>query len=161
MTFGSSEGFVRGLSVLFSVATVPVIFFLAARLFDRRAALLAALLLAINAFHIRYAQEARSYAMLVFFAVLATWLFARNLQEPSSAHWGIYAAVCALATYSHFFGGLLLPAHAISLLSWRDEIPWRKYVRSLLVYGGLISPISISLLILPPFTPPVPWVPPL
>jgi uncharacterized membrane protein len=55
LTFGNSEGFIRGLSVLFSVATVPPIFFLGARLFGRRAGLLAALLLAVNAYHIHYA----------------------------------------------------------------------------------------------------------
>src|SRR4030081_3434034 len=33
LMIGGGEGFVRGLSVLFSVATVPVIFFLGARLF--------------------------------------------------------------------------------------------------------------------------------
>jgi hypothetical protein len=161
LTFGHSEGFIRGLSVLFSVATVPPIFFLGARLFGRRAGLLAALLLAINAYHIRYAQEARGYAMVVFFAVLATWLLARNLQDPSSAHWGIYAALCALATYSHFFGALLVPAHAISLLSWRrDEIPWRKFVGSLLAYGAMIFPIAIYV-VLQAGTTPISWVPPL
>src|SRR5712664_2545108 len=162
LIFGSSEGFVRGLSVLFSVATVPVVFFLGARLFSRRVGLLAALLLATNAYHIRYAQEARGYAMVVFFAVLATWLLARNLQDPSSAHWGIYAALCALATYSHFFGALLVPAHAISLLSWRrDEIPWRKFVGSLLAYAAMIFPIMIYIAGLLTGTAPVSWIPPL
>src|SRR5258708_15300754 len=147
LAMGSSEGFVRGLSVLFSVATVPLIFFLGARLLGRRAGLLAALLLAINGYHIHYAQEARSYAMVVFFAVLATWLLARNLQEPSFAHWGIYAVVCALTTYSHFYGVLLVPAHAISFLSWRqDEIPRRKFACSLLAFGVMIAPIAISVL---------------
>jgi mannosyltransferase len=161
LTFGHSEGFIRSLSVLFSVATVPLIFFLGARLFGRRAGLLAALLLAINAYHIRYAQEARGYAMVVFFAVLATWLLARNLQDPSSAHWGIYAAVCALATYSHFFGALLVPAHAISLLSRRrEEIPWRKFVGNLLAYGAMILPIAIYV-VLQAGTAPIAWVPPL
>ena len=162
MTFGNSEGFVRGLSVLFSVATIPIIYFLGARLFGRRAGLLAAALLAVNAYHIRYAQEARGYAMLVFFAVLATWLFARNLQEPSSAHWGMYAVVCALTTYSHFFGALLVPAHAISLLSWeRDKIPWRKFLGSLLAYGAMIIPIMIFLSGLGRSGEPISWIPPL
>jgi mannosyltransferase len=161
LTFGHSEGFIRSLSVLFSVATVPPIFFLGGRLFGCRAGLLAALLLAVNAYHIRYAQEARGYAMVVFFAVLATWLLARNLQNPSSAHWGIYAALCALTTYSHFFGALLVPAHAISLLSWRgDEIPWRKFVGSLLAYGAMIFPIAIYV-VLQAGTAPISWVPPL
>ena len=165
LIFGSSEGFVRGLSVLFSVATVPVVFFLGARLFSRRVGLLAALLLAINAYHIRYAQETRSYAMVVFFAVLATWLLAKNLQEPSSAHWGIYAAVCAMATYSHFYAVLLVPAQAISLLSWRrDEIPWRKLVGSFLAFGVMIVPIAVfvsAIYVLKTGAPPNLWFTPL
>jgi mannosyltransferase len=165
LIFGNSEGFVRGLSVLFSVATVPIIFFLGARLFGHRVGLLAALLLAINAYHIRYAQETRCYAMVVFFAVLATWLLAKNLQEPASAHWGIYAAVCALATYSHFYAVLLVPAHAISLLSWRrDEIPWRKVVGSLLAFGVMVVPIAVFILaiyVLKIGAPPKLWFTPL
>jgi 4-amino-4-deoxy-L-arabinose transferase-like glycosyltransferase len=98
--------------------------------------------------------------MVVFFAVLATWLLARNLQQPSSAHWGVYANVCALATYSHCFGALLVPAHAISLLSWRrNEIPWRKLGRSLMVFGILIAPLVI--LILKTGAGHLSWVPPL
>jgi mannosyltransferase len=159
LRFGSSEGFIRGLSVLFSVATVPPTFFLGARLFGRRAGLLAALLLAINAYHIRYAQEARSYAMAVFFVVVATWLLARNLQSPATAHWGMYAVVCALATYSHFFSALLVPAHAISLLSLRrDEIPLRSFLLSLLLFGAMISPIAIYVVLQAGMSP-ISWVP--
>ena len=165
LTMGNSEGFIRSLSVLFSVATVPLIFFLGARLFSRSAGLLAAILFASNAYDIRFAQEARSYTMVVFFAVLATWFLARNLQDPSSAHWGIYAAVCALLTYSHFYGALLLPAHAISLLSWRrDEIPWRRFAGSLLMFSVMILPIEIflfAIFVLKTGAPPTLWFPPL
>src|SRR5258705_3772980 len=74
LVLGSSEGFIRGLSVLFSVATVPVMYALGARLFGRGTGLLAAWLLAINAYNVRYAQEARGYALVIFLAVLTTWL---------------------------------------------------------------------------------------
>jgi hypothetical protein len=103
--------------------------------------------------------------MVVFFAVLATCLLAKNLQEPSSAHWGIYAVVCALTTYSHFYAVLLVPAHAISLLSWRrDEIPWRKVVGSLLAFGVMVVPIAIfifAIYVLKTGSPPKLWFPPL
>ena len=144
LTMGRSEAWIRGLSVLFSVATVPYMFFLGARLFGRRAGLVAALLLSINVYHVRYAQEARSYAMAAFLVVVATWLFARNMQEPSSARWGAYAIVCGLATFSHFFAAMVVPAHLLSLLLWRnDEIPWRKFGRSLVAFGVIISPIVV------------------
>src|SRR6266436_3086062 len=91
LVLGSTEGFIRGLSVLFSVATVPVLYALGARLFGRGVGLLAAWLLAINAYHIRYAQEARSYALVVFMATLGTWLLVRNIARPAEARWGLYS----------------------------------------------------------------------
>src|SRR6266566_969714 len=139
MALGSTEGFIRGLSVLFSVATVPVLYALGARLFGRTAGLLAAWLLAINAYHIRYAQEARSYALVVFMATLGTWLLVRNLQEPASARWAAYAAVCALAVYSHIFGALVALAHGVSLAFLRrGDLPWKDLARGVRLFVYLI-----------------------
>src|SRR4030088_1938242 len=144
LALGSTEGFIRALSVLFSVATVPVLYALAGRLFGRHTGLLAAWLLAINAYHVRYAQEARSYALVVFLSVLATWLLTRNLQKPSSAHWGSYAACTVLIVYSHFFGGFVVLAHWVSLVFLRrNEIPWRKLVRNMLWFIYLMIPIEV------------------
>jgi hypothetical protein len=123
--FGIGEGFVRGLSVLFSVLTVPLLYLLGKRLFGETAGLLAAGLLAVNAYHIRYAQEARSYAMLIFLIVLATWILVRNLQEPA-AHWGWYTAVCLLAVYTHFFAVFFLAVHLVALIYIR-RIPPPRY----------------------------------
>ena len=144
LAISSTDIFIRGLSVLISAATVPVIYALGARLFGRNAGLLSAWLLAINAYHIRYAQEARGYALVVFLAVLATWLLVRNLQEPSSARWGAYAVVCILAVYSHFFGALVVVAHVLSLVFLRrGEAPWRDFTRSLRWFAYLMIPIAI------------------
>ena len=131
LLFGSSEGYIRGLSVLFSVATIPLLYALGSRLFGSAAGLLGAWLLAVNAYHIRYAQEARGYAMVVFFSVLAGWLLVRNFQEPLSAKWGAYAAAGAFAVYSHLFGALVLVAHGASLAFLpRTDLPWRELKRS-------------------------------
>ena len=131
LLFGSSESYIRGLSVLFSVATVPLLYALGSRLFGSTAGLLGAWLLAINAYHIRYAQEARGYALVVFFSVLVGWLLVRNLQEPVSARWGAYATAGALAVYSHLFGVVVLIAHGVSLAFLpRTDLPWRELKRS-------------------------------
>ena len=144
LMMGSTEGFIRGLSVLFSVATVPLLYALGTRLFGRATGLLAAWLLAINAYHIRYAQEARGYALVVFFSVLAGWLLVRNLQEPSAAHWRTYAAACALAAYSHFFGALVVIAHGASLVFFpRNDLPWRDLARSARWFVYMTFPIAI------------------
>src|SRR5258705_12550189 len=59
---GQSPFFVRSLSVMISAATLPAIYWVAKQLYDRPVALIATALLAFNAYGVRYAQEARSYA---------------------------------------------------------------------------------------------------
>lgn len=144
LMIGRSAGLVRGLSVLFSVATVPFIYTLGRRLFNRQTGLIAAFLLAINAYHVRYAQEARSYALVVFLCVLASWLFVRNLQEPPSSRWGAYTFVCVLAVYSHFYAGLVVLAHLVSLAGrpWK-ELPKKEIARHLGWFACLVAPIAI------------------
>ena len=68
---GGSEFFLRSLSVVFAVATVPAIYWLGLRLFDRRVATIASFIFALNAYSIRYAQEARSYSLYVFLGTLS------------------------------------------------------------------------------------------
>jgi len=144
LALGSGEGFIRALSVLFSVGTIPVVYALGARLFGRHAGLLAAWFLAINAYHIRYAQEARAYAMVVFLAALASWLFVRNIEEPAGAHWKEYTAVCALCAYSHFYGALIVAAHFVSLAFLpRGQADWRKMVRSFRWFTLFMVPIAV------------------
>jgi mannosyltransferase len=158
LLLGDSEGFVRGLSLLFSVATVPILYFVGARLFGRTAGLLAAWLLAINAYHVRYAQEARGYAMVVFFAAVATLLLVRNVQDPLGARWGAYTAACVLAVYAHFYGGLVVLAHVASLAGLRrSDVPWRELRHSLVRFAILVLPLGASILHIG--TSPVNWIP--
>src|SRR5437868_13233477 len=58
---GDSEVILRLPSALASIATVPLVYLIGRRLFSQSVGLIAALLLAVNLFAIRYAQEARSY----------------------------------------------------------------------------------------------------
>ena len=95
--FGSSPFFIRSLSVIFSLATLPVIFWLAGRLFDRRVALVAVALMSFNAYHIRYAQEVRSYSLFVLLATLSSGFFVATLREPSRRNRAGYVLASVLA----------------------------------------------------------------
>lgn len=119
MKFGTSEAFLRSLSVIFSVAAVAVIYCLGRRLFGMRAGLLAALLASLHAFLIRYAQEARSYSLAIFLVTLSCLLFVRNLENREHG-WMAYIVVTTLAIYSHFFALLVVLAQWISL----QFLPW-------------------------------------
>lgn len=110
--FGHTEAFIRGLSVLFAVATVPAIYLLGRRLFSGRAGLIAAGLLSVNSYHLRFSQEARCYPLLVFLCTLSSLYFLESVHGTSRAR---HAVSGALSVYAHFYAGLLLAAQWISL----------------------------------------------
>ena len=115
LLFGGSEFFVRSLSVLFAVASVPAIYLLGRRLFDSRVGLIAATLLAMNAYHIQYSQDARSYSLMVLLCLLSSLYFLRCLVEPSRRNRTAYILSSALAVYAQFFSLLLVAAQWVSL----------------------------------------------
>jgi mannosyltransferase len=119
--FGSSPFFIRSLSVIFSLATLPAIFWLAGRLFDRRVALVAVALLSCNAYPIRYAQEARSYSLFVLLATLASGFFVATVREPSRRNRMGYALASVLAVYAHLYALLLVAAHWLSVRGKRQR----------------------------------------
>ena len=115
LQFGGSEFFVRAFSVLFAIASVPAIYLLGRRLADSRVGLIAAALLAVNAYHVQYSQEARSYSLMVLLCLLSSLYFLKCLTEPSRRNRAAYVLSSALAVYSQFFSGLLVIAQWVSL----------------------------------------------
>jgi mannosyltransferase len=106
--FGWGEFYIRSLSVTMAAATLPAIYWLAKQLYDRKVALLSVALLAVNAFHIRYAQEARTYTLFVLLTTLSSGCLVALLRKPSRGHWIAYVATSILAAYAHFYALLLL-----------------------------------------------------
>jgi mannosyltransferase len=138
--FGGSEFFVRALSVLFATASIPVIYLLGRRLFDSRVGLIAAALLAVNAYHVQYSQDARSYSLMVFLCQLSSLYLLKCLSEPSRLNRAAYVLSSALAVYAQFFSGLLVVAQWVSLkMLDRGQIP-RKTRNDWRWIGLLVSP---------------------
>jgi uncharacterized membrane protein len=102
MHFGSSPAFVRSLSVIFSLGAVAAIYFLGRRLFNSTVGLIASVLLAFNAWEIRYAQEARSYTLMVLLCTLSTLFFVRYVESSLSRDRKLYIALITLAVYANF-----------------------------------------------------------
>lgn len=114
--FGDSEVAIRSLSVVFGAATIPAIYWLGSYLFNRKAGLISALLLAVHAFHIQFSQEARGYALVTLVLVLSTYFFARAVQSPDDKKiWAGYVVLSAIAVYSQLFAVLVLAAQWLSL----------------------------------------------
>jgi mannosyltransferase len=142
---GDSEFTVRILSVIPAVATVPVIYLLGKRLFDARIGLIAALLLAINAFHIQYSQEARSYSLLVLLVTLSSLFLVRGMERPSSGgNWAGYVVANILAVFAHPFALLVIAAQVSSLVFLpRRKVPWGKLFASGTAVGIALLPVLV------------------
>lgn len=143
---GSSEFVIRSLSVVAGVAAIPAIYLLGARLFGSRTGRIAALLLSVHAFHIRYSQEARAYSLVMFLAIVSSLFFLLSLEQPSRKNWGLYIFVSVLMVYAQVFGGWVLLAQWASSLWLRREIRWKQFLYSAAMICFLISPLAYCLL---------------
>jgi mannosyltransferase len=126
--FGTGEFGLRSLSALFGAATVPVGYLIGRQLASRRAGLLLAALIAVNPMLIWYSQEARSYALLVFFGALSMLFFARALNSRRGRDLAFWALASALALCSHYFAVFPVGIEAVWLLlalrdRWRVVLP--------------------------------------
>ena len=98
---GDSVFAARFLSLFFGIATIPVVYQIAKLLFDRRAAIAAALIVALAPFHIAYSQESRMYAQLGFWSVLALYGFLRYWHGGHVRWWWVFVFAGVGALYSH------------------------------------------------------------
>jgi mannosyltransferase len=114
---GSSPFFIRSFSVLASLATLPAVFSLSRQLFDRRVGVIAVALMSFSAYHIRYAQEARSYSLFVLLTTLSSGYFVASLRAPSASDRNRcgYVLASVLTIYAHFYGLLLVAAQWLSV----------------------------------------------
>ena len=133
---GNNEAYVRGLSALFAIASLPVYYLLSKKLFDKKVALIAVFLLAINGFYIQYAQDARSYSLLFFLCLLSTLIFVYLLQKPSKLLYALYIFCGILAIYAHAYAVFLLAVHGLTILYCARSL-WKQYALcTMLIIAG-------------------------
>jgi hypothetical protein len=134
--FGTGEFGLRSLSALFGLATVPVAYCVGAELSSRRAGLIAAALVAVNPMLIWYSQEARSYALLVFFCAVSLLFFARALRTRKGTDLSLWALASALALCSHYFAVFAVGIEAVWLLvALRSR--WRVVLAAVAAVGAV------------------------
>ncbi len=144
--FGQSEGFIRALSVVFSLATLPAIYALGRRMFSERVGLIASFLLVINTYHIRYAQEARSYALYPLLCVLSSIYFLKFIDDPCRRNRIAHVTWSALAVYAHFFAGFVVVAQWISIRLLDNPEIETKFRRNWRDFAIAISPLVLFVL---------------
>ena len=119
--FRDTEFFLRLPPLLFGLASLTLAYKVTKQFFDAKIALLTCFLLTISPVHIWYSTEARPYAGMMFFILLALLAFQRLTEsDPGSsknqAAWlSIYFLAMLLGTLSHFY--MVIPLMVFSLIS--------------------------------------------
>ena len=142
-TVGGSEFAVRFLSAVAMAAAGYGIGVLGTWLHSRCAGMSAGVVFAVLPQVSRYGQEARSYAVVVAFAVLASCLLVRALARPGRRWWVGYGCAIGALGLLNLFALLLLVAHAVFIL-YQD----RSRVRSWLLAATAACVPSLPVLIL-------------
>jgi len=145
---GSSEFYVRSLSVLFSIAGVSFVGRLGKELFGEPAGWIASALLAVNAWDIAASQEARGYSLAMLALSLSTFYFIKILRaasespSPQRKYVICYALLSALAVYSHFYSALVIAAQLFSIPFSRPALQTlRNLFRGVRLLAYLTAPL--------------------
>ena len=146
---GQSEFSLRFPSVWLGIIAIPLIYQWGRYLIDHHRSgwggLLAALLLAVNPYHIWYSQEARMYSLIVVMIMVVLWTFKEAIEKGKWWRWGLWYIFISLSFYIHVLSVLVLAV----IISWVLFLPtWRRRWRSALG--------AITLLILP-YLPLIGW----
>ncbi len=149
---GWSEFAVRLPTVFYGTLLLPALAGVGALLFNRRVALFAVALAAVNPFLVWYAQEARMYAPAVFFGTLAVWAFLKICQSaqpqfaPRTLSFGLVFVLAAVAAlYSHLYAGFLLPAVGLWLVA---AYPRRRRLWAIFAAGGFLAALAYTPILL-------------
>lgn len=111
---GATTAWARLPSVLFGIGLVPIAWALCRELsLKYRDTLLVLALVAMNGTLIYFAQFARMFAALEFFAALSLWLFVRLWREFSWRTWALLTIVNILMVYSHYWGFMAVATQCI------------------------------------------------
>ncbi|NER87304.1 MULTISPECIES: glycosyltransferase family 39 protein [unclassified Moorena] len=130
MQFSTSTVWLRGLSVIFGLGSIFLIYLLGRRLAGKPVGLIAALLLTLSPLFINHAQEVRMYTLIPFLSLGGTLALAHALENPRFAaiNWWAVARFLALVT-TPVSVTLFLPD--MVLIGWQ----FRNQKRRLFAFG--------------------------
>jgi 4-amino-4-deoxy-L-arabinose transferase-like glycosyltransferase len=116
--WGASVLGIRLWSLVFGVATIPLVMAVGTRLPGvRHAGFLAAAMLALNEYHIFYSQQARSYAFYTFLVMLLVfWVSGITREGEQSLSSVVGFSLMVLLLYTHYVAALYVFAVIVAIL---------------------------------------------
>jgi 4-amino-4-deoxy-L-arabinose transferase-like glycosyltransferase len=135
--FGVSEFAVRFPSLVFSVASIPCLFFLGKKIFNVRVGLYSSLIICFSSFHLWYAQEARPYSLSVILSILSTYFLYRFLKESKircGVNYIIFSILGLYSDISYYFIFLLVAQFLAALITARKHLSLKLFLIFCLVF---------------------------
>jgi 4-amino-4-deoxy-L-arabinose transferase-like glycosyltransferase len=142
---GRQEAWVRFPALVAGTLAVPVIYTLARRLFNRRTAYLAALLLACASFAVRYSQEARPYTWLLLWVPLGYLGVWQAYRTRRRRYWGLALLGLVGAVLTHYFSLFVLLPLGLFMASQQTtpHLRPKQYWQHLACFGLTVTLILV------------------
>jgi uncharacterized membrane protein len=120
---GESLLWLRLFPVLTSIAVIVPFMLLARELrMGPTEIKLALLLMAVNGYLLKYAQEVRMYSLLLLFTAWSLWLFAKFINSANSRRYLLVLSVInLLLVYTHYYGWLVVAPETLFLVWFARE----------------------------------------
>ena len=136
---GDSETSTHALSLVFATACIPLAYAAGRSLFDRRVAVVAALIASLDPFLTYYAQETRMYALEAMLSLIATIAYVNGVLRGRRAWTGALALTLAAMVYAHNWGLFFCVAVAVTTVVVARE-RWRTLLAVAVGVGVLYAP---------------------
>ena len=145
LLFGFSEYSVRAVPAIFACLTLWPVYKIGKTFFNRQVAFVAILLLTFSNVFLHYAQENRSYSLIVFLSTWSFYFFMQILKEGKGKYLIGYVLLTTTVLFTHLTASLIMVAQfAGSLFYLRSD--FKKVVVSYI--GMAIPTISIGIWLL-------------
>ncbi len=143
MKLGGSDFWIRILSLIFSTASIPLMYFLGKKIFDTKTSLFSCLLLSLQWIFVYYSAEARSYSLLIFLCILSTLTLIFSLEKPTLKFQFFYFISCVLISYTHIYGFFVVVSHSVALCFLPKQYRglWLRYLTIYLLMGLCLTPL--------------------
>jgi hypothetical protein len=142
---GQDEGSLRLPFVVIGIVSVPLLGMCGRRLVGARAALFAALLLAVHPWHVYWSQNARGYVLVILAAIVTADRIHAHIRHDRLFDLGLAGLAIVVATLSHATGVLLAVGFVAFLVLRRVQI--RRATLVWLAIGAAVAAYAVPWLI--------------
>lgn len=137
--FGHNIVTLRMFSVAVGILSVYLMYLIVKEFINKRIGYIAAILIAVNGFHIYHSQEARTYSLLVFLILLATYSMVKYIKFQNWKNAILLGISCGLIPNAHPLGVLNVAVIYLTLLVFLLINKDRKRIFMHLLLSGIIA----------------------